>query len=173
MPFVIEIPLLNGTLFKYLSIAFRNPKRILLFGLQRKLAEFVVKFFVFDFVEVVLRNFSLRTSGYWKKKTNKQTKKRNKKKRKKKATSIKMWVRKLIINYSLSLIVFAKKKKCIKRGFPYLRCSNCIYFTFTTKHSPFGVVNGIFLFLIGSSTEVLDLQIFVCFCQHFARCFRW
>ena len=39
--------------------------------------------------------------------------------------------------------------------------------------NPFGVVNGIFLFLIGSSTEVLDLQIFVCFCQHFARCFRW
>ena len=80
MPFVIEIPLLNGTLFKYLSIAFCNPKRILLFGLQRKLAEFVVKFFVFDFVEVVLHNFSLRTSGYWKKKTNKPKNNETKKK---------------------------------------------------------------------------------------------
>lgn len=88
MPFVIEIPLLNGTLFKYLSIAFRNPKRILLFGLQRKLAEFVVKFFVFDFVEVVLHNFSLRTSGYWKKKqTNKpKNKPKNNETKKKKKT---------------------------------------------------------------------------------------
>ena len=27
--------------------------------------------------------------------------------------------------------------------------------------------------VISSSTEALDLQIFVCFCHQFARCFRW
>lgn len=71
-----EIPLLNGTLFiiNTFLLQFVIQGGFLCSGLSVKLAKFVVKFFVFDFVKVVLHNFSLTTSGYWKKKPNQNKK---------------------------------------------------------------------------------------------------
>lgn len=77
-----ENPLLNGTLFiiNTFLLHFVIQGGFLCSGFSVKLAKFVVKFFVFDFVKVVLHNFSLTTLGYWKKKKPNQNKKVKKKK---------------------------------------------------------------------------------------------
>ena len=45
-----------------------------------KIGGVCAKLFVFDFVKVVLRNFSLTTLGYWKKKKQNKTEKKKRKK---------------------------------------------------------------------------------------------
>ena len=71
VPLVIEIPLFNDGLLRYLSLAFRNPRGddleynapSLVLASTKKVAEVLVKLFVAHFMEV-LRKPSLSAPNY-------------------------------------------------------------------------------------------------------------